>query len=224
MSKAGYLPRAEKDRLVWFNNFSDKFSKSAIGLGFTAADVASVFNDAAMFSFLITCVEIYTTAKEQCVDYKNLIGKGPIGATGGPVPPPPSMSTMPTEVAPGIFPRLSKLVDRIKVSPTYTEAIGKDLGIIGAEQTVDTDNMKPVLKLVIKGGQVEVQWTKGDADSIRIESDKGTGWQFLAIDSVPHYTDTTPITAAATWKYRAMYIVADELVGQWSDVASVAVA
>ena len=70
---------------------------------------------------------------------------------------------------------------------------------------------------------MEVQWTKGDADSIRIESDKGTGWQFLAIDSVPHYTDTTPITIAATWKYRAMYIVADELVGQWSDVASIGV-
>jgi len=41
-----------------------------------------------------------------------------------------------------------------------------------------------------------------------------SGWQFLDIDSVPHYTDTTPITAPATWKYRAMYIVADELVGQ----------
>jgi|GEM_PF-4380811 len=73
------------------------------------------------------------------------------------------------------------------------------------------------------GGQVEVQWLKGDADAIRIESDKGTGWQFLAVNSVPHYTDTTAITAPATWKYRAMYLVSDELVGQWSDVASIAV-
>ncbi len=223
MAKTNYLPRAEKDRVVWLNNFSDKFSQSAASLGFTAAEVAAVTNDAAMFSFLITCVEIYTTAKEQCVDYKNLVSKGPIGATGGPVPPPPAMAAVPTEVAPGIFPRLSKLVDRIKASPTYTEATGKDLGIIGAQQTFDPDNMKPAIKLVFKGGQVEVQWVKGDADSIRIESDKGTGWHFLAIDSVPHYTDTTPITAPATWKYRAMYIISDELVGQWSDVASIAV-
>jgi len=45
----------------------------------------------------------------------------------------------------------------------------------------------------------------------------------LAIDTVPHYTDTQAITAPATWKYRAMYIIADEPVGQWSDVASIAV-
>jgi hypothetical protein len=223
MSKAGYLPTAEKDRLVWFNNFSDKFSKVATNLGFVATDVASVTNDAAMFSYLITCVEMYTTAKEQCVDYKNLISKGPIGATGSPVPPPLAMGMVPTEVAPGIFPRISRLVERIKASPAYTEAIGKDLGIIGAQQTVDTDSMKPALKLVFKGGQVEIQWVKGNADAIRIESDKGTGWHFLAVDSVPHYTDTTAITTAATWKYRAMYIISDELVGQWSDVASMAV-
>jgi hypothetical protein len=63
----------------------------------------------------------------------------------------------------------------------------------------------------------------GGGYSIRLESNKGNFWQFLSIDSVPHYTDTTPITAPATWKYRAMYIVADEPVGQWSDVASIGV-
>lgn len=34
MSKAGYLPRADKDRVVWLNNFSVKFATSAVGLGF----------------------------------------------------------------------------------------------------------------------------------------------------------------------------------------------
>ena len=115
------------------------------------------------------------------------------------------------------------IAQQVKTNDGYTDAVGKDLGIIGAQQTFSSVEMKPSLKMVIKGGQVEVQWTKGDADSIRIESDKGAGWQFLAVDSVPHYTDTTPITAAATWRYRAMYIVNDELVGQWSDVASIGV-
>jgi hypothetical protein len=73
-------------------------------------------------------------------------------------------------------------------------------------------------------GQVEIQWVKGDSDGVRIEVDRGTStWTFLAVDTVPHYTDTAPITAAANWKYRAMYIIADEPVGQWSDVASIAV-
>ena len=46
-------------------------------------------------------------------------------------------------------------------------------------------------------------------------------FQFLAVDAVPHYTDTTPITAPAVWKYRAIYLIADEKVGQMSDVISI---
>jgi hypothetical protein len=224
MAKTNYLPRADKDRAVWLNNFAGKFSTNAIALGFVAADVTSVTNDDTMFTYLINLVETFTTAKEQRVDYKNLIKDGPLGQVAGAFPVAPSVPAAPTAVAAGIFPRIAQLVQRIKNSPTYTDAIGKDLGIIGAEQLTDFTVMKPALKLVYRGGQVEVQWTKGDANAIHIEADRGTGtWQFLAIDTVPNYTDTTPITAAANWKYRAMYLVNDALVGQWSDVATITV-
>ncbi|MBI3218420.1 MAG: hypothetical protein HYZ44_02815 [Bacteroidetes bacterium] len=223
MSKAGYLPRGDKERVLWLNHFASKFAVHSNTLGLSPADVASVNNDAAMFTYLVTQVEMHTTAKENRVTYKNLIKDGPIGAPGGMLPMPVPAIAAPTVVAPGIFPRLAMLVQRIKSTPTYTEAIGKDLGVISAQQSTDTTDLKPALKLVIKGGQVEVQWVKGKADSIRIEKDSGTGWQFLTVDSIPHYTDKTPITTAATWKYRAMYIISDELVGQWSDVASIGV-
>jgi len=224
MAKNNYLPRADKDRAVWLNNFSGKFATASTGLGFLAADVTSVNNDAAMYNYLINLVEIFTTAKEQRVNYKNLIKDGPLGSPGGTLPVAPTVAAAPAAVAPGIFPRIAQLVQRIKNSPTYTEAIGRDLGVIGAEQLMDATIVKPVLKLVFKGGQVEVQWVKGDADAVHIETDKGTGtWQFLAIDTVPHYPDTTPITAPGVWKYRAMYMVNDERVGQWSDVVSITV-
>jgi hypothetical protein len=223
MSKNHYLPQADKDRIVWFNNFVSKFAPSAVGLGFVAADVTAVNNDAAMFQYLVNQVETYTSAKEQRVNFRDLIKNGPIGKLGGSLPVAPVAPTLPAMVAPGILPRLSQLVRRIKVSPTYTEAIGRDLGIIGAEQTLTLDSMKPVLKLVFKGGLVEVQWTKGDADAVHIEADKGDGWKFLAVDTVPHYPDTTVITAPGLWKYRAIYLVGDERVGQWSDVASISV-
>lgn len=221
---SSYLPRTDRDRVVWFNNFVTKFSVQATGLGFVAADVTAVTNDAAMFAYLVNQVEIYTTAKEQRVDYKNLIKEGPLGSVGGAVPSAPPAGTVPTVVLPGIFPRLALLVKRIKVAPTYTDAIGKDLGVVSEMPQFNSMIMKPALKLVMKGGQVEVQWVKGDSDGVRIEVDRGTGaWQFLAIDTVPHYPDTTPISAAANWKYRAMYIIEDETVGQWSDVASISV-
>ena len=223
MSKPHYLPRTDKDRVVWFNNFVTKFTAQSAGLGFVAADLTAVTNDAAMFSYLVNQVEIYNTAKEQRVNYKNLLRDGPIGSAGGAVPTAPVAGFVPTLVLPGILPRLTLLVKRIKASPTYTEAIGKDLGIVSEVQALDTAVMKPVLKLVMKGGLVEVQWVKGNSDGVRIEVDRGTGWQFLAIDTVPHYPDTTPINGPATWKYRAIYIIEDEAVGQWSDVASIAV-
>jgi hypothetical protein len=224
MAKKTYLPKADADKVIWLNNFAAKFSPLAVTLGFVAADATAVTNDAAMFAYLMGTVENFTTAKEQRVEYKNLIKDGPIGSVGGAVPSGPAVPAAPTVVAPGVFPRISQMVQRIKNHPAYTEAIGRDLGIIGAEETIDYNTMKPVLKLMSIASQVEVQWVKGKADAVRIESDKGTGWQFLAVDSVPNYTDTTPIAAPAVWKYRAIYIVADELVGQWSDVVSINVA
>jgi hypothetical protein len=180
-------------------------------------------NDAAMFTWLIAHVETFTSAKEERVNYKNLIRSGVIGSSVGAVPAVPNVAPAPVAVAAGIFPRIAKIVQQIKGKSNYTDAIGKDLGIIGAEQIVDQPNMKPVLALVLKGGHVEVQWAKGHSDGIRIEADKGSGWQFLAVDTIPNYTDTAPIAAPGTWKYRAMYFISDEPVGQWSDVAGITV-
>ncbi|MCE2996362.1 MAG: hypothetical protein ACK5RG_18330 [Cyclobacteriaceae bacterium] len=224
MAKDHYLPRTDEGKLIWINNFSAKIGNYVNTVGLTAADVTSAKNDAAMFAYLVNAAEVFTTAKEQRVNFKNLIKDGPLGKPLGLVPDTPVLGTKPADVAPGIFPRLAQLVQRIKNSAAYTEAIGKDLGIIGAKLVVDFDALKPKLKLVMKGGQVEVQWTRGDADAVYIEVDRGNGtWQFLAVDTVPHYTDTMPITTHAMWKYRAIYLIRDERVGHWSDVNNIAV-
>jgi len=47
------------------------------------------------------------------------------------------------------------------------------------------------------------------------------------IDSIPDYTDTAampPAGQSALWKYKGIYIQADQRVGQWSDVVSIPVA
>jgi len=218
-----YLPRPDKDRVVWLNNFASKFAQVANALGFPTADVTSVNNDATMFSYLVNQVEVYTTAKEQRVDYRNLIKEGPIGSPAGVMPVAPTTGTVPTVVAPGIFPRISQLVGRIKNMPNYTDAMGRDMGIIATAPVIDPTTWKPVLKIMMKGGQVEIQWVKGDADALRIEIENGNTWQLLAVDTVPHFQDTTPSTGPATRRYRAIYLLEDQPVGQWSDVASITV-
>ena len=61
------------------------------------------------------------------------------------LPTPPTLSAAPAMVAPNIFGRVTQLVARIKAHPGYTEAMGQDLDIVGDEQTVDINAMKPVL-------------------------------------------------------------------------------
>ena len=146
MAKDHYLPRTDEGKLIWINNFSAKVGNYANTVGLTAADVTSAKNDAAMFAYLVNAAEVFTTAKEQRVNFKNLIKDGPLGKPLGLVPDTPVLGTKPADVAPGIFPRLAQLVQRIKNSAAYTEAIGKDLGIIGAKLVVDFEALKPKLK------------------------------------------------------------------------------
>ena len=224
MAKNFYLPKADKDKAVWLNNFAGKLPSVSTAVGIAAPEVTAVTNDAAMFSYMINLVEIFNTAKEERVTYKNILRDGPVGSIAGALPAMPVVPAPPAAVPAGIFQRLAQLVQRIKNHPNYTEAIGRTLGIIGAEQIIDTTVMKPVLKLVKKGGVIEIQWSKGHATSIIIQVDRdGSGWKFLAVDTIPHYTDTAHADAPATWKYRAMYQVGDEPVGQWSDEVRIVV-
>jgi hypothetical protein len=224
MANEGYLPRADKARALWLTTFATKFTLFGATLGFSQEEITAVQNDAAMFRHVIDQVAAYNTAKEARIAYKNMMRDGRAG-TNRPVRPAPIVEAEePAQVQPGIFPRIAKLVQRIKYSTAYTEPIGKDLGIVAAAATLDRTALQPTLRLVRKADAVEVQWKKGKANGLHIEVDRGQGvWQFLAVDTIPHYTDKAPITGPATWRYRAMYLIKDTPTGQWSNVTSITV-
>ena len=81
-------------------------------------------------------------------------------------------------------------------------------------------------------GHPNVGWTKQGMDGLpRKHSglvDRGAGaFSFLAFDTIPDYLDTAPLPApgaSAAWKYKAIYRLGDEQVGQRSDVVSIPVA
>jgi hypothetical protein len=92
---------------------------------------------------------------------------------------------------------MGNLTDALHIPPQTADTAMK---IIGADQTVD---------------------------GIEIQVDRGTDFVFLAIDTIPDYTDTAPMSAvgqSALWKYKAIYHQDDDRVGQWSDVVSIPVA
>ncbi len=226
MPKAYFVPPDDNGKRAWLNHLADRLPTHASIVGVSAAEVTGVTDDAACFSYVLDAKNQFSDAAQQWTAYKNAARNGTATALG-PLPVAPTLGTAPTVVAPGIFTRVAALCARIKKHSGYTEAIGQDLDIIGAEQTVDVNAAKPVLKLTLQAGHPNVGWQKGGFDGVEIMVDRGTGtFAFLAIDTVPDYLDTAALPAAgqsAVWKYKAIYRLNDEPVGQWSDVVSLAV-
>lgn len=225
MAKAYYLPPDDEGKDTLLTNIAGKIGGYQTTVGLDATIVAATQADSAFFHYARLASQQVAAFAQQWTAYKNSSRNG-TGASLGPVPVPPSLGTAPAAVPPGIFKRLAALVVRIKAHPGYTEAIGQDLDIVGAEQTLDTTNAKPVIELELSAGHPNVLWPKGGFDAVEIWVDRGSGSVFLTIDTVPDYLDTAPLPAAgqsAVWKYKAIYRLNDAQVGQWSDVVSIAV-
>ena len=128
---------------------------------------------------------------------------------------------------PNIYGRLAAGVRRLKEHPAYTPAIGQDLGIIGADDPIDPNTMKPVLTLELQAGHPNVKWAKSGMQGVDLYVDRGAGgFVFLARDTVPDYLDTFALPApgaSAVWNYKAIYVQNDTQCGQWSDVSCLSV-
>jgi hypothetical protein len=226
MARAAVIPKNDDGRRDWLNNFALKLVVYAASLGVTPAELAAVQAAALFWAWVLDAKNAFDQFDMNWTAYKNLARDG--GAPLGAVPAVPALPAAPPAVDAGIFVWVAQLVARIKKHPGCTDAIAQDLGIIGAMQTFDPGSMKPVLDLELQAGHPNVGWTKQGMDGIEIWVDRGDGkgFCFLAIDTIPDYLDTAPLPAAGTsavWKYKAIYRLNDEQVGQWSDIASISV-
>jgi len=228
MSKLYFMPTTDDGRNGLMLNVANRLPGFQPTLtAITPADVAGQAADSVYFNYILSCLVTAITYGQEMTSYKNAARNG-TGPTLGPLPALPVLAPAPPAVAPGIIQRFLALVARIKTSPGYTDAIGKALGIIGAEHPHDYTNAKPVLVLTIEAGLVVIAWPKGDMTGLEVHVDRGDGkgFVFLVVDTIPDYTDTFELPAgqAGLWKYMAIYRQGDDRVGQWSDVVSIAVA
>ena len=189
MAKAPFLPKDEPGKRKWLTNYAAKLPTYAPTVGVTAAEVAQATADALFFGCVCDAHEQHTKTTRDWTAYKHAAAHG--DALGN-LPTTPALGAPPATVPPDIFGRNCALAGRIKKHPNYTEAIGQDLGIIGAEQTIDYTSLKPVLKISLQAGQPVIGWRKQGMDSLELWVDRGDGKGsvFLAIDTVPGYTDT----------------------------------
>ena len=235
MTRQAYYPVRVADQIIWLTNFYLKLIGHAPALGITVARCDAAVADARWLIYILgSWLPAVRAWQKACTEAAEAAQSGTGSATQVlPVfiapPLPIAGNGLPAVVArpPGGADRIFDLIQDIKESDTYTEAIGIDLRAVGAGKTPpDFATLAPVLKLKIVGNKVEIDWDwlgySAFLDQCEIQVDRGQGYGVLTFDTTPGYTDSTPFPATPTkWKYRAIYRVDDHQVGQWSAEVSV---
>jgi hypothetical protein len=197
-----FVKRSDADLDEQEGNFNQKFAIHGPTLGIDAAEITSVKliidKHRALFSAMIS-----KKAEAKSAVSANLDGKNEAVAE---------------------FRRIAK---KIKASVGYTDAIGKDLGIIGPDVApIDYSTVKPKLIAVVAANAVTVKFDKGDMEGVKIYCKRGseTHFTFLGTDTHSPYHDNRPklvADAPEERQYYAFYFQNEYEVGQQSDIITV---
>jgi hypothetical protein len=233
MKRNTYFPTRAADQITWLVNFANKLPGYAATVGLTPAQSAAAVADAlwlvyvlqswlgAARAFALACTDAATEA--QTGDGSALMVL--------PVFTPPALPAGVVAVNTGALDRILSVASDIKGHSGFTEAIGTDLGVIGPEKGApDFATLAPAFKVTRTPAGVNVGWGWGgnaeflDMIELQVDRGDGQGWVMLAYDTTPGYTDTFAQPSALTkWKYRGIYRVGDQRVGQWSAEQTVTV-
>jgi hypothetical protein len=229
MPKGDYIKKGERPFSNQMLMFKGAIGDYAAVLGVSAPQVSGQAADADRYKWELDVAEATSQCSQQWTMWKEITRNGgtfpPNGAPVAmewPDPEPPA-------VAPGIEVRFRALCQQIKSHANYNPSIGQALDIEGEEITgPDFDTLKPLLKPKVSAGGVMVGWGwQGfekflDAIEIQVDRGDGQGFKMLTIDTTPGYLDTQGFPAAAAkWTYKAVFLLDDQRVGQWSDLVSV---
>ena len=113
-----------------------------------------------------------------------------------------------------------------KANPALTNAIATDLQIVGGAAAFDAEGFKAEITAEVFAGFVRLKFKKGQTDGVNLYwRKKGeTVWRFLARDTNSPYDDHTPLAASGVpeaREYQAFGVLADEQIGQPSDIVGV---
>ena len=241
MKRQRYYPAAIGDQGNWNGNFADKLPGYQTALTLSALQVSSGVADARYLqyclSFWLTDVRTFSLAATQAVEvlsngsssgtYAMPVFTPPPLPAGDPAAVPPILPTVP--VTAGALNRIFDLVQIIKRSPGYTEAIGSDLGIVGEEDS--TEHPAPEFTLKTEQGMgchcVKVRYKKFGHYAVAVYSRRGNGgWELLGISSDNPYEDERPLMVAGqpeVREYKMRFWDAGAENGDWTDVASTTV-
>ena len=194
-----FYPARSGDQIVWLRTFRNKIPNYQTPLGYVAADITAVQADCDRLAWLLETLQGTAQSFAQGVTaHLRLMQEG----TGTALVAPPAFAlpttpAQPNNVLPGALKRLMNFIANLKTRTGYSDAIGEDLGVIGAQVVVDPDAV-PTVKATARSGEVEINFSKDGHLGVWIESQVGgeTEWAHIAIDTSDPYNDTRPLKVA----------------------------
>jgi len=223
-----WLENEDLKFVLQMDNFATKLPTYAVTLGLLPADVAANKADSDFVRFAILGKTRADEYKQDWTKLKDQVRYGIGGNVLGPFPLAVDVTTPPPAVAVGVEERFRALVKRIKAHPNYTKGIGETLGIEAPVSSTDPILGKPTFKIYIDSSHPVLKWVKGAFQGVEIWADHadGKGWVKQERDFHSPYADKHPLPAVGTsavWKYKMIYLIKDETIGEWSGDTTVTV-
>lgn len=221
MPKSFWWPAAMALQLVLIQNFVKKIVIHGPTLGLSAAQIAAA---EALCNAYIAAFNSTEQARQTMVattSWRDDVFYGE--PEGNPAPAAPVFA--PAEAADytfGVVKQFFALRDLIVASPGYTEQIGDDLGIVGAEVLPKPENdVTPQLKTSTSNGYtVNISGSMQGMDAMRIEyAPKGGSFRTVAfLTNTPGGFQVSPATPGEpeSGHIRAVYIKKNEEFGNFS--------
>lgn len=197
MAKQDCIPKKDADFLSLLKSLSEKAPAQKAALNISDADLAALTADATLFEGKLKAFNDADAIYSQASTEKQTVRAAVEG-------------------------RVRAIIRRLKSATGYTEAIGQLLKIIGPDDTTDLTTSKPDLTATPKAHGIELSFTKGKSDGVKIYSkrDGDADFVFLANDTVAPYVDNRPLLVAGkpeVRRYKAIYVVNDDEIGNFSD-------
>lgn len=233
MKRQVFYPARLTAQVGWHDNFSSKLGGYAAALGLAAGVITAAVADSRWIMHVLGSwlaqVRAFAPA---CTDaVREVMGGEGEDPFVLPVFTPPALPAGVAAVPPGALERIFALVQIIKNSAGYTEAIGTDLGIVGAEDTAE--NPAPKFTLKVKDAEecqcVRIGITRYDHMGVHIESRRGgpgAAWEFLTVATSRSYMDERPLLVAGQpeiREYRMRFWDDGAPNGPWTDVRKITV-
>ena len=221
MKRPTWFPTVIGNQIVCLQNLKTKLPGYSATLGLVAGELTAALLDLDNAIYALDAYRggIATFAKAAYARVDEALQGGPagniawltFGLPGG----------APAAVTYGCLQRVfTYMANKVQTAPGFTDAIAFDLGL----KQPPTPGLPPgalpefTLRLTT-GDKLEVVWTKGQSEGVKLQVNRGTAGTLEDIDTRPNYTlNWLPAAGtSAVIQVRLAFLLKDGTTGAWSD-------